>query len=184
MRWFFIIFFLLPALEMYTLIEVGKVLGSVFTVFLVFMTAVVGAFMLRAQGLSTLLSFNNKVKSGEVPAKEVVSAALLAFSGVLLLLPGFLTDSMGFLLLIPMVRHVLAKRIVAKGVFTVTREFEESRVYAFFNENFRQGEVYEARRREETIQEGEKEPESPMLPDESTGPDSDELTPEKPGDTL
>lgn len=168
MRWIILIFIVIPALEMFTLIEVGKLMGSVVTVMMVFLTAIIGVVMLRSQGLSTLLSFNRKVKDGEVPAEEVVSAALLAFAGVFLLLPGFVTDSMGFLLLIPFVRSLIAKRIVEKGVLTVTREFEESRVYSFFDENFRQGQVYEARKKETSTDSREEVQEASLiLTDES-----------------
>lgn len=168
MRWIILIFIVIPALEMFTLIEVGKVMGSVVTVMLVFLTAIIGVVMLRSQGLSTLLSFNRKVKDGEVPAMELISAALLAFAGVLLLLPGFVTDSLGLLLFIPFVRHLIANRIVAKGVLTVTREFEESRVYSFFEENFRQGQVYEAKRRDASSDvKDEQQEASLMLADES-----------------
>ena len=86
---------------------------------LVLLTAVIGAWLLRQQGLATLLRANQRLNSGELPAKEVAEGLILAVGGALLLTPGFITDTIGFLCLIPGTRHWLAaqalKRMVVSG---------------------------------------------------------------------
>jgi UPF0716 protein FxsA len=149
MRWIFLIFIIIPVLEMLVLIEVGSVLGSVPTVALVFITAIIGVTMLRQQGLSTLLSFNQKLNTGELPANELLSAAFLIIAGAFLLTPGFVTDSIGFLLLIPFVRHLLADYFIKKGMLSAAKGFEQSQFYSFFEERSQaSGNVYDAQEKE------------------------------------
>lgn len=143
MRWIFLIFIVMPVLEMIVLIEVGKVLGSLTTVALVFITAILGVMMLRQQGFNTLLSFNQKLNSGELPAQELLAAVLLLLAGVFLLAPGFVTDTLGFLLLIPFIRHALADYLVKQGMLKAVSGFEQSQFYQFFEEQT-SGNTYEA----------------------------------------
>jgi UPF0716 protein FxsA len=113
------LFIVMPIVEMTILIKVGAVIGTLNTVGLVLLTAIVGAALLRQQGLSTLLRVNQRLNSGELPAREVAEGLILAVGGALLLTPGFVTDGIGFLCLMPGSRHWLAeqalKRLVVAG---------------------------------------------------------------------
>lgn len=126
MRWLLLLLLLLfvPIIEMIVLIEVGIVLGSVPTVALVFFNAIVGLLLLKRQGLKTLLTFNEKLQKAEVPARELVSAVLLVLAGVMLVIPGFVGDIFGFLLLFSFIRHLLADYIIKKGMIAALRQFE------------------------------------------------------------
>ena len=116
---FLFLFIVMPIVEMTILIKVGTVIGALNTVGLVLLTAVIGAALLRQQGLATLLKANQRLNSGELPAREVAEGLILAVGGALLLTPGFVTDTIGFLCLIPGSRHWLAaqalKRMVVAG---------------------------------------------------------------------
>ena len=103
----FLIFIAVPILEMWLLIQVGSRIGALPTVGLVLLTAVVGLWLLRKQGLQTLVRANQKMERGELPAKEMVEGICLAVGGALLLTPGFFTDALGFACLIPGLRHWL-----------------------------------------------------------------------------
>lgn len=97
----FVLFFCVPIVEMYLLIEVGSHIGAALTVGLVMLTAVLGLALLRIQGLATLTRGLGRLQQGELPALEVAEGLMLAVAGALLITPGFLTDAIGFLLLIP-----------------------------------------------------------------------------------
>lgn len=116
---FLFLFIVMPIVEMTILIKVGTAIGALNTVGLVLLTAVIGAALLRHQGLSTLLKANQRLNSGELPAQEVAEGLILAVGGALLLTPGFVTDAVGFCCLLPGSRHWLAgqalKRMVVAG---------------------------------------------------------------------
>lgn len=97
-----------PMIEIYVLIEVGRAIGSVSTVILVVLTAVAGAWLLRWQGLVTLARVRSALERGEIPALELVEGLLLLVTGALLLTPGFVTDVVGFAVLIPPLRRLVA----------------------------------------------------------------------------
>ncbi len=113
---FFILFVIIPVSEIALLIKVGGIIGAGYTVLLIFFTALVGATLLRKQGISTLMRAHQKLNSGEIPAKELFEGFLLALGGAFLLTPGFITDVFGFMLVIPPIRQIfvsyLAKRMV------------------------------------------------------------------------
>ncbi len=104
---FLALFVGIPLLELYWLIEVGSVIGALPTLFLVVFTAVLGGMLVRMQGFSTALKVRDATARGEVPAIEMLEGAVLFIAGVVLLLPGFFTDVVGFLLLIPPLRQWL-----------------------------------------------------------------------------
>jgi len=116
-RSLFILFLLVPLIEIYFLIKVGSIIGAGWTVFAVVGTAVLGAGLLRIQGLSTLQRAQLSMSQGEVPAVAMLEGVALAFSGILLLTPGFFTDTLGFILLIPALRQSLIKRILKNSQF-------------------------------------------------------------------
>ncbi|WP_232821390.1 FxsA family protein [Oceanimonas marisflavi] len=112
-----ILLFLIGAglLEIFVFIEVGSAIGAWSTIALILLTAIIGISLVRIQGLQTLMEAQEKVNRGETPAREMVSGMMLALSGVLLLLPGFVTDFAGVLLLLPPVRAALAERFLSRA---------------------------------------------------------------------
>ena len=114
-----------PLLEIYVLLEVGGVVGALPTVFLVVFTAVLGMLLVRWQGLATLGRLQRALSLGQLPALEMMEAVMLLLSGALLLTPGFVTDSLGFLLLIPGVRRGLIAYWLRTGMARGFRPEEE-----------------------------------------------------------
>lgn len=110
----FIIFLVVPLVEIWLLIEVGSVIGALWTVILVVLTAVVGAALVRAQGLATLARTQAQLRAGELPALEMCEGVALIVAGALLLTPGFFTDTVGFALLIPPLRRWLIGTIMQR----------------------------------------------------------------------
>ena len=108
------VFFVTPLVEMYLLIEVGGQIGAWSPIFLVVFTAVVGVSLLRWQGFRTLTRGLRRLQQGQLPATEMVEGLLLAAAGALLLTPGFVTDAVGFGLLMPWARNNIAKKILAQ----------------------------------------------------------------------
>ena len=112
------LFLVVPLVEIYLLIQVGGIIGAIPTVALVVFTAVLGALLLRLQGLETLRRVQLAMMRGEVPAAEMLEGVVLLISGALLLTPGFFTDTLGFLGLVPSVRRWLVRAFLARsGIF-------------------------------------------------------------------
>lgn len=106
---FLLLFLLVPLAEIYILIEVGSVIGALTTIGLCVLTAVIGAGLLRIQGFQTMRRAQENLNRGEIPAIEMFEGVALAFGGALLLTPGFVTDTVGFLCLIPWSRRWLIR---------------------------------------------------------------------------
>ena len=104
----------IPLIEIYLMIKVGGVIGAFNTIFLIFFTAAAGIYFARLAGLSTLKSGFNQLIKNEIPVYEIISGAALAFAALLLIIPGFLTDIIGFLLIIPITRKIFIKSISSK----------------------------------------------------------------------
>ena len=102
------LFILTPLLEIYLFIKIGTEIGAISTIALIALTAIVGVALLRHQGLSTLQNVQRQMQQGQVPAVGLLEGIMLFFAGALLLTPGFFTDSIGFLILIPRIRKSLA----------------------------------------------------------------------------
>ena len=102
----------LPLVELYLLIEVGSKIGALTTIVLTLLTAVIGTWLVRLQGLGVLARVGRSMAEDEVPALDLMDGALILVAGLFLLLPGFLTDALGFLLLVPPVRQALIRRYV------------------------------------------------------------------------
>ena len=94
----------IPLIEIYLLIKVGGMVGAFNTIFLIFFTAITGVYFARLAGLNAIRSGFNQLIKNEVPVYEIISGAALAFAALLLIIPGFLTDLIGFLLIIPITR--------------------------------------------------------------------------------
>ena len=104
----------IPAIEIYLMIKVGGIIGALNTIILIFFTAVTGVYFARMAGLSTLRSGFNQILKNEIPIYEIISGAALAFAALLLILPGFLTDIVGFLLIITVTRKFIISSISSK----------------------------------------------------------------------
>ena len=103
-----------PLIEIYLMIKVGGVIGAFNTIFLIFFTAVTGLYFARLEGLNAIRSGFGQLLKNEIPIYEIISGAALAFASLLLIIPGFLTDVIGFLLIIPITRKLLIKPISSK----------------------------------------------------------------------
>jgi len=103
-----------PAIEIYLMIKVGGVIGALNTILLIFFTAITGVYFAKLAGLSALRSGLNQLVKKEMPVYEIISGAALAFAALLLIIPGFLTDIIGFLLIIPVTRKFFIKPISSK----------------------------------------------------------------------
>lgn len=108
-----ILFITVPVIEIALFIQVGGVLGVWSTVGIVLLTALVGASLVRREGLKTLLSVQERLQNGQLPAQQIIEAVLLIVSGVLLLTPGFLTDFLGMIILLPWPRAWVASKLIA-----------------------------------------------------------------------
>ena len=104
----------IPVIEIYLMIKVGGVIGALNTILLIFFTAITGVYFAKLAGLSTLRSGLGQIVKNEIPVYEIISGAALAFAALLLILPGFLTDIVGFLLIIPVTRKFFIKSISSK----------------------------------------------------------------------
>ena len=104
----------IPAIEIYLMIKVGGVIGALNTILLIFFTAITGVYFAKLAGLSTLRSGFNQIIKNEIPIYEIISGAALAFAALLLIIPGFLTDIVGFLLIIPITRKFFIKSISSR----------------------------------------------------------------------
>ena len=109
-----LLFFAMPIIEMYLLITVAGYIDALPTIGLVMLTAVIGVTLLRYQGLETLMRGTQKMRSGQMPAQEVAEGLLLAVAGALMITPGFVTDAIGFLILFPPTRLVIAHMMLAR----------------------------------------------------------------------
>ena len=126
----------IPLIEIYLMIKIGGIIGAFNTIFLIFFTAITGIYFARLAGLSTLRSGFNQLIKNEIPIYEIVSGAALATAALLLIIPGFLTDLIGFLLIIPITRKFLIKIISSK--------FKKSKVNV--NEDVIEGEIEEVKK--------------------------------------
>jgi UPF0716 protein FxsA len=119
-----LLFIVVPIVELYVILQVGEAIGVVPTVALLIADSVLGSVLMRSQGRTAWRRFNAALAEGRVPHREVLDGALVIFGGALLLTPGFITDVLGLVLLIPptraLVRHILARRLGHRMVVSVT----------------------------------------------------------------
>ena len=105
---------LVPVIEIYLFIKIGSQIGAFNTISLIFITAIVGIYYAKYEGLNTLKSAIRQIVQNEVPIYEIISGAALAFAAFLMILPGFLTDIIGLLIILPWTRKLLFKKISKK----------------------------------------------------------------------
>ena len=122
----------IPLIEIYLMIKIGGVIGAFNTIFLIFFTAITGIYFARLEGLNALRSGFNQLLKNEIPIYEMISGAALAFAALLLIIPGFLTDIIGFLLIVPVTRKIFINIISSKinkkkmNENVIEGEFEET----------------------------------------------------------
>jgi UPF0716 protein FxsA len=110
-----LLFIIVPLVELYFIIVIGGAIGAFWTVLLVILTAIIGVNLLRTQGMSTLTRAQRSMAQGQIPAMEMMEGIALAVAGVLLITPGFITDAIGFLCLIPASRQAIIRYILTRS---------------------------------------------------------------------
>ena len=105
---------LVPIVEIYLFIKIGSQIGAFNTISLIFITAITGIFYARYEGLNTLKSGISQLINNEIPAYEIISGATITFAAFLLIIPGFATDLIGFLLILPLTRNIILLKITKK----------------------------------------------------------------------
>lgn len=108
----FLFFLIVPFVEIYLLLQIGGLVGVFPTIFMVVFTAVLGAWLLRRQGLATWQRFQDSLNQGAIPAYEMIEGPILLVGGALLLTPGFFTDALGFACLVPQLRRTIAQYVI------------------------------------------------------------------------
>ena len=111
----FLVIFGIPALEIFLLIKIGGKIGALNTVSLIFLTAIVGIYFAKLEGIKTIKSGVMNMYQNKIPIKEIISGASIAVAALLLIIPGFFTDFFGLLLLIPFTRNILIKFFIKKS---------------------------------------------------------------------
>jgi len=127
-RVLFLVVLIVPFAEIYLLLQVGGIIGALPTIFLVVFTALLGAFLLKQQGLATFQRFQLSLAQGEVPAYEIIEGPIILLGGVLLLTPGFITDILGLICLIPQLRRKIAQYLIENHLIqAVADEFQRNK---------------------------------------------------------
>ncbi len=123
MRFGLFLFISIPVIEMYILILVGSQIGALTTIALVVLTATIGLWLFRREGFATLHNLQSKLNRNELPGRELLEGVMLLIGGALLLTPGFVTDSIGFVCLLPGLRKPLAEFLIQRGIMAMTSGF-------------------------------------------------------------
>ena len=118
----FLTIIFVPVIEIYLLIKIGSEIGAITTIFLIFITAILGIYYAKYEGLNTLRSGFNQLKRNETPTYEMLSGAAIAFAALLLIIPGFATDLLGFLLIFPLTRKFIFNILFKKFNTVNTRK--------------------------------------------------------------
>ena len=105
---------LLPIIEIYLFIKIGSQIGAITTILLIFITAIIGVYYAKYEGLNTLKSGISQLSKNEKPIYEILSGAIIAFAALLLIIPGFATDILGFFLIFPITRKLIFKNQIKK----------------------------------------------------------------------
>ena len=110
----FLVIIGIPVLEILVMIKIGQQIGAINTVLLIFLTAIVGIYYARYEGLNTLKSAVNQLVTNKIPMYEIISGAALAIASLLLILPGFATDLIGLLIIFPITRRIILRKVSTK----------------------------------------------------------------------
>jgi UPF0716 protein FxsA len=122
MNSFFLLFIGVPALEVFLMIKIGGKIGALNTVSLIFLTAIIGLYFAKLEGIKTMRSGVMNLYQNKIPIDEIVSGASIAIAALFLIIPGFFTDTMGFLLLIPFTRKILISFFIKKKTTSKNQE--------------------------------------------------------------
>jgi len=123
-----LIFIIVPLVEILLLIEIGSRIGTLNTIAIIILTGILGGFMMRQQGFTILVNIRADLSEGRMPTGELVNGALVLAGGIFLLTPGFFTDAVGFLLLIPATRGFIRKKIQ----LLIRRKIDSGDIHIFF----------------------------------------------------
>ena len=126
----FLLIILIPVIEIYLLIQIGSEIGAITTIFLIFTTAIVGIYYAKYEGLNTLKSGFLQLSKNEPPTFEMLSGAAIAFGALLLIIPGFVTDFFGFILIFPISRKFIFK------IFTKKMNYKKKEKKGFIEGEF------------------------------------------------
>jgi len=107
----FLLFTLVPAMELYLIIKVGSVIGALNTIFIIILTGVLGAYYARSQGFRVISNIQWKMQQGTLPGDDLINGAMLLLGGALLITPGFITDFTGFALIFPPTREIVKRSV-------------------------------------------------------------------------
>ena len=118
----FLIFIGIPAIEVFLMIKIGGKIGALNTVSLIFLTAIIGIYFAKLEGIRTIRSGAINLYQNKIPIYEIISGASIAFAALLLVIPGFFTDTLGFLLLIPFTRKILIRSFVKRKTTRTNQE--------------------------------------------------------------
>ncbi len=154
MKFAFFLFILVPIVELIVLIKIGIIIGALPTIGLIFLTAVLGVSLIRKQGLQTSLKAQEKMRRGELPASEVAEGMMLLFGGFCLIMPGFITDIMGGLLLISLLRKLFAMGLLVNFIASMVEKGTKWTVYGSHS-NQNQGETIDGEYSKESEIKGE-----------------------------
>jgi UPF0716 protein FxsA len=141
MNSFFLLFIGVPALEVFLMIKIGGKIGALNTVSLIFLTAIIGVYFAKLEGIKTMRSGIINLYQNKVPIYEMISGASIAIAALLLVIPGFFTDTIGFLLLIPFTRKILISFFVKKNKISTSQE----------NTNTLDGEIIEDKNKKDEL---------------------------------
>ena len=122
MNSFFLLFLGVPALEVFLMIKIGGKIGALNTVSLIFLTAIIGLYFAKLEGIKTMRSGVMNLYQNKIPIYEIISGASIAIAALLLIIPGFFTDTLGFLLLIPFTRKILNSFFIKKRTTSNSQE--------------------------------------------------------------
>ena len=122
MNSFFLLFIGVPALEVFLMIKIGGKIGALNTVSLIFLTAIIGLYFAKLEGIKTMRSGVMNVYQNKIPIYEIISGASIAIAALFLIIPGFFTDTIGFLLLIPFTRKILISFFIKKNTTSNNQE--------------------------------------------------------------
>jgi UPF0716 protein FxsA len=123
-----LIFIVVPLIEILLLIEIGSRIGALNTIFIIVLTGILGASMMRHQGFTIIRNIQRDLSQGRMPTGELINGALVLVGGIVLLTPGFFTDAVGFVLLIPATRTLIRKKIE----LFIRRKIESGDIHIFF----------------------------------------------------
>ena len=123
-----LIFIIVPIMEILLLIEIGSRIGTLNTIFIIVLTGILGASMMRHQGFTIIRNIQEDLSQGRMPTGELINGALVLVGGILLLTPGFFTDAVGFVFLIPATRAFIRKKIQ----LLIRRKIESGDIHIFF----------------------------------------------------